>query len=113
MGKPVRIHKKKSFMFTTKHHSFLGWLGVFIGVFCWAAAIILVTEAFKAEGVVSLSRGAAGFFSIILSIIGAICGLGSMREKDVFIMPAIAAMILNGVLMAAWIVFILIVTLQT
>lgn len=103
MGKPVKIHKKKSFMFTTKHHSFLGWLGVGIGLFCWMVGITLVVGAFHRAGEVEFGRAAVGMFAMILNIIGLLSGVISIRERDVLITPPIAAMVLNGVMLVGWI----------
>lgn len=108
MGKPVRIRKKKSFMFTTKHHSFLAWLGVGLGILCWAVGITLVVGAFHRGGSVPVENGAAGLFCVILNVIGIISGASSIRERDVFITPSIAALVLNGTLLLAWIVVIII-----
>lgn len=108
MGKPVKIRKKKSFMFTTKHHSFLSLLGVGIGVFCWTVAITLVIGAFHKEGVASIQKGAVGLFSILLNIIGIVSGVISMNERDTYITTAIAAIVLNAALIVCWLVVIFI-----
>lgn len=108
MGKPVRIHKKKSFMFTTKHHTFLGWLSVAIGIFCWAVGITLVVGAFHKGGSVPVENGAVGLFSVILNVIGIISGVVSINERDAFLAPPIAGMVLNGAMLLAWIVLIFI-----
>lgn len=107
MGKPVKIHKKKSFMFTTKHPSFLGWLGVVLGAFCWMVCITLVVGAFHRAGEVSLNLGTIGLFSTILNVIGLIGGLMGIRERDVQLTPPIAAIALNGLMLLAWLVVII------
>ena len=95
-------------MFTTKHKSFLGWLGVVIGVFCWMVAITLIIGAFHRQGDVSINRGAVGLFTMVLNVIGVVSGIVSIGERDVLITPPIVAMALNGLMILAWIVVLII-----
>ncbi|MBR6160109.1 MAG: hypothetical protein IKQ40_07375 [Lachnospiraceae bacterium] len=106
MGKPVRIHKKKSFMFTTRHYSFMSIIGILIGVVCAAVGTALVIYSYNNAGSVAVSYGSIGMFSVILSITGLICGTVSLGERDIYRSAAIAAIALNGFLILSWLVLI-------
>ena len=106
MGKPVRIHKKKSFMFTTRHYSFMSIIGILIGVFCASVAATLVIYSYNNAGTVAVSYGSIGMFSMILNIIGVICGTISLGERDIYRSAAIAAIALNGIMILAWLILI-------
>ena len=102
MGKPVKIRKKKSFMFTTKHYSFMSVMGIVLGVINVFFGVAMVTES------VDAGYGSAGLFSVFLSIIGIICGIRSLGERDTYIAPAVVAISVNGAVILWWIVMIII-----
>lgn len=106
MGKPTKIRKRKSFMFTTKHTSFLGVLGIVIFVFTLGVGITSTLYSFQMAGNIDISFGIIGLFGLIMNIIGVISGFISIREKDVYITPGIVAMSGNGLLIATWIVLL-------
>ena len=108
MGKPVKIRKKKSFMFTTKHYSFMSVMGIVLGVINVFFGVAMVMESYRNEGSVDAGYGSAGLFSVFLSIIGIICGIRSLGERDTYIAPAIVAISVNGAVILWWIVMIII-----
>ena len=108
MGRPAKIRKKKSFMFTTKHYSFMSILGTAIGVLCLGVAIVMLIFSYRNEGTVDAGYGGVGLFSTILSVIGILCGVTSLNERDTYIAPAVVAMALNGVLVVGWTIMIII-----
>ena len=108
MGKPVKIHKKKSFMFTTRHYSFMSIVAILLGVFSTCVSTTLVIYSFRNAGTVGVSYGSIGLFSMMLNIIGTICGTLSLQECDIYITPAIVAIVINGINILAWIVMIII-----
>ena len=107
MGKPVKIHKKKSFMFTTRHYSFLSIFGILLGVFCVCVDTTLVIYSYNNAGSVAVSFGSTGMFAMILNIIGCICGVISLQERDIYISPAIAAIVINGICILSWLILII------
>ena len=108
MGRPVKIRKKKSFMFTTKHYSFMSILGTTIGVLCLGIAVLMLVFSYKNEGTVEAGLGGVGLFSAFLSVIGILCGVTSLQERDTYIAPAVVAIAVNGVLVAWWVIMIII-----
>ena len=108
MGKPAKIRKKKSFMFTTRHYSFLSVMGIVIGVLCICVIAASVVSSYGSSGKIDIGFGGIGLFSLILNIIGVVCGTISLNERDVYITPAIAAIVLNGILILGWTAMILI-----
>ena len=107
MGKPVKIHKKKSFMFTTRHYSLMSIIGILIGVFCICVAVTLIVNSYNNAGNVSRSFGAIGMFSALLNIVGLFCGTTSLNERDIYISAAIVAISLNGIMLLAWVLMII------
>lgn len=108
MGRPAKIHKKKSFMFTTKHTSFLGVLGIAIAVITIAIVISLVVFSYQHAGDINIKQGSIGFFALLLNIIGVLAGLLTLNERDVYITPGIIAMSANGVMILLWILLLFI-----
>ena len=111
MGKPVRIHKKKSFMFTTRHYSFMSIAGILIGIICAIIGVTLVIYSYKNAGNVGINYGSIGIFSLLLSIIGAIFGTVSLGERDIYRSAAIGAIALNGFIILAWLILIVLAIL--
>ena len=108
MGKPAKIRKKKSFMFTTRHYSFMSIIGILLGVMCIGIVITMVVHSYYNAGNVEQGFGAIGLFSVITNIIGILCGVVSLGERDIYISPAIIAIVINGVTILGWIVMIII-----
>lgn len=108
MGKPVKIHKKKSFMFTTRHYSFMSIMGIVLGVINVFFGAAMVIQSYRNEGRVGAGYGSAGLFSVFLSVIGIICGVRSLGERDTYIAPAVVAIAVNGAAILWWIIMIVI-----
>ena len=95
-------------MFTTKHYSFMSILGTAIGMLCLGVAIVMLIFSYRSEGTVDAGYGGVGLFSALLSVIGILCGLTSLNERDTYIAPAVVAIALNGVLVVGWTIMIII-----
>ena len=108
MGKPVKIRKKKSFMFTTRHYSFMSITGILIGVLCAAAVSTSVVHSYYNAGNIDAGFGGIGMFSMLLNVVGIFCGLASLGERDIYITPAVVAIAINGVMVLGWIIMIMI-----
>ena len=108
MGKPVKIHKKKSFMFTTKHTSFCGILGAVLAIGSIAISVSMAVYAFEMQGNVDIQYGGIGFATVLLNVIGAISGVIGIRERDTYITPSAIAIIGNVLMIVMWIVLIII-----
>ncbi len=108
MGRPVKIRKKKSFMFTTRHYSFMSIMGIVIGLLCVGVIVTSVIHSYKNAGSVGNNFGLIGLLSLILNAIGIICGAASLGERDIYITPSIVAIVLNSLMVLAWIIMIII-----
>lgn len=102
MGRPVKIHKKKSFMFTTKHNSFQAVLGIVIAVMTIAIMITMVIYSFEVAGNVDVKFGGIGFFIALLNVVGLVSGIVGLNERDAFITPAIISIVGNGLMVLFW-----------
>ena len=108
MGKPAKIRKKKSFMFTTRHYSFMSIMGIMIAAVTIGVICGMVIQSYKSAGSVAVGFGGVGLFSAILNVIGILCAVASLGERDIYIYPAIVAISANGVILLSWIAMILI-----
>lgn len=108
MSKRVKIHKKKSFMFTTKHHSFLGWLGGIIGITSVIIIGFLVYKTFGTAGKAPVKYGGVGIGVILLNIIGVISGLLGTKERDAYKFMSIFGVIINTILIVFWILLLVV-----
>ena len=54
-----------------------------------------------------------GLFSAFLNVIGILCGISSLQERDTYIAPAVVAIAVNAVLVTAWAVMIIIAVIAT
>ncbi|MCR5301963.1 MAG: DUF6142 family protein [Lachnospiraceae bacterium] len=108
MGKPVKIRKKKSFMFTTRHYSFMSIAGILIGVICACVISTSVIHSYNSYGNIAPGFGGIGLFSMLLNVVGIFCGIVSMYERDIYITPAVIAIALNALMVLGWIIMIVI-----
>ena len=107
MPKPVKIKKPKSFMFTTKHHSFSGVMGGVLGIISIGVLTSSIYFAFTKAGKSSVAMGGAGLFAMILDFIGVLAGLTAMSERDIHKWVPIASMIGNSIVLAIWIALVI------
>lgn len=107
MARSRKIKKKKSFMFTTKHHSFAGVLGVVLFALCISIQITSIMYAFHNRGEVDISFGYYGFLASILDVIGIFAGISGLNERDAFKVAPLISIIGNGVVLAAWIALVI------
>lgn len=106
MGKPKKIRKKNSILFTTKHHSFNGIMGVVLLVMSLSIMITSVMFSFHNRGDVSESFGYYGFLTAVMNLIGLIGGLIAVRERDAYKYAPIAAIAGNAFVIVCWVALI-------
>ena len=106
MPKPVKIKKKKSFMFTTKHHSFLGILGFVLAILSISSFVWNTYYSFINRGIVPENYGAVGFFAVTADILGIISGFVALNERDIHRWLPITAIVSNFVIAALWVFLI-------
>ncbi len=107
MGKPAKIRKKKSFMFTTRHYSFMSIFGIMLGLFCIAVIATSIVHSYNNAGAIDGGFGGVGMFSALLNIIGILCGVVSLGERDIYVSAAVAAIVINSVVLFGWLVMII------
>lgn len=107
MPKPVKIKKAKSFMFTTKHHSFLGVLGCVMCVISAATMTFSIYLAFINAGKSTVAIGGMSLFALILSFIGIISGIVGLPERDIHKWEPITSIIANSAVLALWITLVI------
>ena len=107
MPRPKRIKKKKSFMFTTKHHSENGILSLCLAVISLGVLIVSIILSFLNRGNVPEKMGGVGLFASVGDIIGIIAGSISLRERDIFIWIPRISLIVNIVLLLLWVGLVL------
>lgn len=102
MPRPKKIHKKKSFMFTTKHHSENGIISLVLGAVSLIAFIASVVASFRNRGEVIPRLGGVGLFAMLGNIVGAVGGLIGLGERDIFKWGPWSGLITNIVMFIIW-----------
>ncbi len=108
MPRPKKIHKKKSFMFTSRHYSFIGNIGLVLAVSSFAGLIAAVTKAYLNGGRTERTIGLVGIFGILAGVTGVIASSLSLKERDIYVWLPRMALALNllgillWILLAAW-----------
>jgi len=107
MPRPVKIKKAKSFMFTTKHHSFSGVMGCILCVISITVLVGGIYLAFVNKGKSDLMIGGCAFFALILNILGIISGLTSLSERDIHRWVPYTSIVANSVVLALWVLLVI------
>lgn len=107
MAKPKKIKKAKSFMFTTKHHSFSGVLGIVIGVISAIVMSFSIFLAYTNKGASNVAMGSVSLFALILNVVGIVAGTTALAERDIHKWVPIASILFNSVILAAWVILIM------
>lgn len=102
MPRPKKIHKKKSFMFTTKHHSENGIISLVLGAVSLIVFIASVVMSFRNRGEVIPRLGGVGLFAMLGDIVGAVAGTIGLGERDIFKWGPWAGIISNAVMFIVW-----------
>ena len=108
MPRPVKIKKKKSFMFTTKHHSFVGIVGGVVGILSLAALAGSIYLTFLNRGSASERLGGVGLFAALSDVVGVFCGFVSIQERDIHKWVPIVSIIENSIALSAWIILVIV-----
>ena len=91
MPRPKKIKKKKSFMFTSRHYSFIGNLSLILAASSLIGLIAAILVSYFHKGNMGRSFGSVGFFSILANITGVIASFISLRERDIYVwLPRLA-----------------------
>ena len=107
MAKPKKIKKAKSFMFTTKHHSFSGVLGIVIGVITAIVMSFGIFLAYSNKGASNIAMGGASLFALILNIVGIVAGAPALTERDIHKWVPIASIIFNSIVLVVWVMLLI------
>lgn len=107
MARSPKIKKKKSFMFTTKHHPFTGILGVVLFALCASVQITSIIYSYSNRGKVEAAFGYYGFFTALLNVIGLISGITGLRERDAFKVSPWIAVVGNSFMLVFWAILLL------
>ena len=106
MGKPRKIHKKKSFMFTSRHYSFMSIVAFVMGLCSLAGFAGSVVLSFNYRGRPPVHIGGVGLFGMIGNVVGVLGAMNSLGERDIFRWVSYGALGLNILGMAVWTVMI-------
>lgn len=94
-------------MFTTKHHSFAGVLGVVLFVLCASILVTSIMYAFRNRGDVEMNFGYYGFFAAILNVIGIFAGISGLNERDAFAVAPWVSIGGNGFVLFLWVILLI------
>lgn len=107
MAKPKKIKKAKSFMFTTKHHSFSGVLGIVIGVITAIVMSFGIFLAYSNKGASNVAMGSVSLFALILNVVGIVAGTTALAERDIHKWVPIASIIFNSIVLVVWAILLI------
>lgn len=107
MAKPKKIKKAKSFMFTTKHHSFSGVLGIVIGVISAIVMSFSIFLAYTNKGASNVAMGSVSLFALILNVVGIVAGTTALAERDIHKWVPIASIIFNSIVLVVWVMLLI------
>ncbi|HAG68452.1 MAG TPA: hypothetical protein DCL38_00600 [Lachnospiraceae bacterium] len=108
MPRPKKIRKKKSFMFTSRHYSFIGNLSVVLALSSLAGMITAILISGFGGKDPAASYGGVGFFGVAANITGVIACFISFKERDIYLWVPRLALVINTadiilwILIAAW-----------
>lgn len=107
MAKPKKIKKAKSFMFTTKHHSFSGVMGIVIGVISAIVMSFGIFLAYSNKGASNIAMGGVSLCALILNIVGIVAGTTALAERDIHKWVPIASIIFNSIVLVVWVMLLI------
>ena len=103
MPRPKKIKKKKSFMFSARHHSQTGILSILLAIASLTTLIASVIVSFLNRGDTPARLGSAGMFAVLANVLGLVAGVISSRERDIYTWVPKAAVIMNAAFIFFWI----------
>ena len=107
MPRPKKIRKKKSFMFTSRHYSFIGTLSIVLAVCSLIGLFTAILLSSYNGGRNSGRYGGVGLFGVLANITGVIAGFVSLRERDIYTWVPKLAVALNLLNIIIWTLLIL------
>ena len=107
MPKPKKIHKKKSFMFTTKHQSVNGLISLAIGTISVVALVCCVAVSYHNRGDLLVRYGGVGLFATIGNLVGTVAALISLNERDIFVWVPRTGLIVNLLMIIIWVLLLI------
>ncbi|MBR5765656.1 MAG: hypothetical protein IKX95_02630 [Lachnospiraceae bacterium] len=107
MSKPKKIHKRKSFMFTSRHYSMMSIISFAMGIASLGGMLASILVAFSKKGEAPAHLGGVGLFGMLGNIVGVIAVLRSLNERDIFKWVSYAGLILNAAGLLLWLALIL------
>lgn len=107
MGRPNRIKKRNSFRLSTKHSSFYGVLGLCMLIASVIGLAASILKSVDLRGNPDARYSVMAFMATILNVCGIISGVIGIREKDVYVLSSIVAIVGNALIIIGWIVVII------
>ncbi len=95
------MSQKKNYMFTNRRHSEKAIMSTVFGVLCTMSLLAVVLLSYSRSGDIPTGYGFTGLFAAILSMVGMVLGVLSLREADRFRLFGWLGVLLNGVTLGA------------
>lgn len=87
--------KRKNYIFTNRRDSRQAIMGTILGVISNASLGIVIYLSYRNGGDAPISYGLTGLLAMLFSMIGLILGVLTVREKDMFRLFPVLAILLN------------------
>lgn len=98
----MRRKKKNNYKFAGKKHSRRGKVSLILALLSIFAGIGMVVLSILNNGNASIYIGSAGLFSLLLSVVALLIGLGSLNEESYKLFPVLGS-VCSGLTLAGWI----------
>lgn len=95
------MSQKKNYMFTNRRHSEKAIMSTVFGVLCTVSLLAVVVLSYSRGGDIPAGYGFTGLFATVLSMVGMLLGVLSLREADRFRLFGWLGILLNGVSLGA------------
>lgn len=98
----MRRKKRNSYKFAGKKHSRRGKISLALALLSVFAGVGMVIFSVMNGGNASVYIGSAGLFSLFLSVVSLVIGLGSLREESYKLFPVLGS-VCSGLTLAGWV----------
>lgn len=98
----MRRKKRNNYKFAGKKHSKRGKVSFALALLSCFAGIGMVILSVLNNGNASIYIGSAGLFSLFLSVVSLLIGLGSLKEESYKLFPVLGS-VCSGLILAGWI----------
>ena len=100
--------KKTKLKFQGRHHSKRGMISMLLALLVLAGFIMTSVMSGMAQGAAGITVGYIGIACLVVSVVGFVLGIRSLRERDILLFQPVFGMVVNAIMMLVHVVLYLI-----